>query len=105
MITVRDERWGRSDLKTTMLLAAIRAKREASRQGVDEALLVGDDGTIHEGASSTLHVIRGARLLTPPSSTRQSWACAASKASTCARSFSSEPQAPARNAFSAASSS
>ena len=66
-ITVTDLRWQRCDLKTTMLLPAVLAKREAARRGVEEALLVGADGVVHEGASSTLHLVRSGRVVTSPS--------------------------------------
>jgi D-alanine transaminase len=64
-ITHPDLRWGRSDIKTTMLLASILAKREALARGASEALLVGADGCLREGASSNLFVLERDRLLTP----------------------------------------
>jgi D-alanine transaminase len=69
-VSVADVRWGRCDLKTTMLLGAVLAKREAARQGVDEALLVGESNEVREGASTTLHLVQGERLVTPPASTQ-----------------------------------
>jgi D-alanine transaminase len=65
-VTVPDPRWGRCDLKTTMLLPAVLAKREAARRGAQEALLVGPDGAVREGGSSNLFLLAGARLVTPP---------------------------------------
>lgn len=64
-ITVPDIRWSRRDLKTTMLLAAVLAKREAKRRGVDDALLVGPEGHVHEGASSNVFIVEGNALVTP----------------------------------------
>ena len=40
-VSLPDIRWARRDLKTTMLLPAVLAKREAKRRGASEALLVG----------------------------------------------------------------
>lgn len=64
-VLLPDQRWARSDLKTTMLLPVLQAKREARRRGAGEALLVGGDGDLHEGGSSNLFVLEGHRLLTP----------------------------------------
>jgi D-alanine transaminase len=64
-ITTADMRWGRTDLKTTMLLANVLAKREASSQGASEAFFVGDTGEVYEGASSNLIIVEGRKLITP----------------------------------------
>jgi D-alanine transaminase len=68
-ITLPDIRWARRDLKTTMLLPAVLAKREARRRGAQEALLVGGD-IVHEGASSNVFAVEGSVLATPSQSTR-----------------------------------
>lgn len=65
VVTVPDERWGRCDLKTTMLLAAVLAKREAARWGAAEALLLSPAGEVHEGASSNVFALAGNVLTTP----------------------------------------
>jgi len=64
-VLLPDQRWARSDLKTTMLLPVVLAKGEARRRGGGEALLVGPDGSVREGGSSNLFVLRGDRVLTP----------------------------------------
>jgi D-alanine transaminase len=69
-ITCADLRWLRRDLKTTMLLPAVLAKREAARQGAQEALFFGPDGELNEGASSNVYVIEGRTLITPSQSPR-----------------------------------
>ena len=48
-----------------MLLPAVLAKREAKRLGATEALLVGGDGDVNEGASSNLFIVEGGSLVTP----------------------------------------
>lgn len=65
-ITLPDLRWGRCDVKTTQLLAAVMAKREAAARGADEALLIGPGHRIREGASSNLFLVEGTTLVTPP---------------------------------------
>jgi D-alanine transaminase len=64
-ITRPDTRWDNPYLKTTMLLPTLLAKREASRRGAQEALLLGPDGTVREGASSNVFLVRAGQILTP----------------------------------------
>jgi D-alanine transaminase len=63
--TFIDPRWARCDLKTTMLLPGVLAKRDAAAGGAEEALFVGPDGSVREGASSNVFVVEEARLVTP----------------------------------------
>ncbi len=55
--SVPDIRWGRRDIKSVMLLAQVLAKQEAARAGAQDAWLVGDDGMVTEGASSTAWIV------------------------------------------------
>ncbi|MBK8995073.1 MAG: aminotransferase class IV [Myxococcales bacterium] len=64
-ITRPDVRWALSDLKTSMLLPAVMARREAAARGAAEALFVGEDGNVREGAASNVFLIEHDRLLTP----------------------------------------
>ena len=65
-ITMTDPRWSRCDLKTTMLLPAVMAKRAAAREGAGEAIfLAPEDGLVREGASSTVFVVEGRTLTSP----------------------------------------
>jgi D-alanine transaminase len=68
-ITLPDIRWGRRDLKTTMLLAAVLAKKEARRRGAQEAILTGPAGEVYEGASSNVFIVEGRALVTPEQTT------------------------------------
>jgi D-alanine transaminase len=63
-----DWRWKRCDIKSLNLLANVLARMEAHKQGASEAILVGDDGTITEGAGSAFFAIDGSEnvLLTRP---------------------------------------
>jgi D-alanine transaminase len=67
-ITTPDVRWARCDLKTTMLLPAVLAKRAAAAAGASEAIFVGQDGVVHEGASSNLFLVEADRIVTPAQS-------------------------------------
>lgn len=69
-ITVPETRWLRRDLKTTMLLPGVMAKRKAQQQGAAEAIFVGQDGYVNEGASSNVCVVRQGQVASPPPSER-----------------------------------
>jgi len=64
--TAEDLRWQRCNVKTTMLLANTLAKRQATEAGAFEAILVGQDGTVHEGAVSNIFAVIGGGLRTHP---------------------------------------
>lgn len=66
--TQPDWRWKRCDIKSLNLLPNVLARIEAARQGASEAILVGDDGTITEGAGSAFFAIDGKErtLITRP---------------------------------------
>ena len=55
--TMPDLRWGRSDIKTVMLLPAVLAKDAAKRDGAREAWFVDGNGFITEGASSNAWIV------------------------------------------------
>jgi D-alanine transaminase len=67
-ISLPDVRWARRDLKTTMLLGAILAKREAKSRGASEAIFIGASNEVYEGASSNVLAVEGRRLVTPAQS-------------------------------------
>ena len=64
--TVEDLRWQRCNIKTSMLLANMLAKRQADDAGAFEAILVSKDGTVHEGQSSNFFAVIGGSLRTHP---------------------------------------
>ena len=68
-VTLPDLRWQRRDLKTTMLLPAVLAKKEARRRGAAEAILVGAAGEVYEGASSNVFAVEGRTVITPAQTT------------------------------------
>ncbi|AGK57739.1 class IV aminotransferase [Hyphomicrobium denitrificans 1NES1] len=61
--TMPDNRWGRSDIKTVMLLPAVLAKDAARRDGANEAWFVDSSGAITEGASSNAWIVTGEGVL------------------------------------------
>jgi D-alanine transaminase len=61
-ITLPDQRWHRSDIKTTGLLAAVLAREEAHRGGAFEAILE-RDGLLTEGAATNLWLVDAAGQL------------------------------------------
>lgn len=65
--TIPDNRWGRCDIKTVMLLPAVLAKDEARRNGAKEAWFVDADGNVTEGASSNAWIVSSdGALITRP---------------------------------------
>ncbi|MCY4420422.1 MAG: D-amino acid aminotransferase [Gammaproteobacteria bacterium] len=65
LITVKDIRWQRCDIKVTGLLANILAKQEAIQSSAYEAILI-RDGFALEGSASNLFVVRNGTVYTHP---------------------------------------
>ena len=68
-ITVEDFRWGRCDIKATGLLANVLMKEHAAAAGAQEAIIV-RQGEVLEGSSTSIFVIAGDVVATPPNSQR-----------------------------------
>ena len=68
-VTREDIRWARCDIKSIALLANVLLRQEAGDDGASEAILV-REGWLTEGSSSTVFVVQGERLLTPPNDPR-----------------------------------
>lgn len=64
-ITAEDPRWARCDLKTTMLLPAVLARKEAHRRGAQEVILLGPNWEVREGATSNVLLVEGRAVVTP----------------------------------------
>ena len=56
-ITQPDERWARCDIKSTGLLPNVLARQAAREQGAVEAILIGRDGMVTEGAATSLWIV------------------------------------------------
>ncbi len=54
-----------------MLLPTVFAKRTARQRGADEAILIADDGTLREGASTSVIAVLDGALVVPEASTRR----------------------------------
>lgn len=66
-ITAQDIRWARRDIKSTALLANVLLKNLAVDAGAFETILL-ERGELTEGSSTTVHVIKGGGIHTPPNS-------------------------------------
>jgi D-alanine transaminase len=64
-ITAEDIRWARRDIKSTALLANTLLKKLAVDVGAFETILL-ERGELTEGASTTVHVVKGGEIRTPP---------------------------------------
>jgi D-alanine transaminase len=64
-ITAQDIRWARRDIKSTALLANALLKKLAVDAGAFETILL-ERGELTEGSSTTVHVIGGGEIHTPP---------------------------------------
>ncbi len=61
-----DWRWKRCDIKSLNLLANVLARQDAEQKGCGEAILVGDNGFITEGAGSAFFAVIDRKLQTAP---------------------------------------
>ena len=66
-ITTADTRWARCDIKSVALLANVLLRQLAADVGAAETILL-HHGMLREGSASTVHVVRGGTLITPPNS-------------------------------------
>ena len=65
-ITVTDIRWGRCDIKTVQLLPNCMAKQQALAAKAFDAIFVSEEGTVREGTSSNLFIVKDGVLVTHP---------------------------------------
>jgi D-alanine transaminase len=68
-ITAEDTRWARCDIKSTALLANVLLRQLSVDVGAHETILL-REGALMEASTSTVHIISGGRLVTPPESQR-----------------------------------
>ena len=64
-VTAADTRWARRDIKSTALLANILLKKLSAEAGAFETILT-ENGELTEGSSTTVHVVKGGVIHTPP---------------------------------------
>jgi D-alanine transaminase len=70
VVTMRDFRWARCDIKSIALLPAVLAYQAAKKAGADDAIFVEEDGTVNEATGANVFVVTRGRLRTPPKSAR-----------------------------------
>jgi D-alanine transaminase len=66
VITLKDFRWGRCDIKTVQLLPNAMAKQKALDAGAYDCIFVTDRGIVREGTSSNAFIISGGVAVTHP---------------------------------------
>ena len=66
VITTKDLRWKRVDIKTINLLAPVLAKQQAAENNCQEAWLIDHNGFVTEGSSSTAWILKKDTLYTTP---------------------------------------
>lgn len=66
-ITLEDIRWRRCDIKSTALLGNVLLRQSAVDQNCSEAVLT-RDGYATEGTASSLFMVLGGKIITPPKS-------------------------------------
>jgi D-alanine transaminase len=68
-VTAQEIRWARRDIKSTALLANILLKKLAADAGAFETIMI-ENGELTEGSSTTVHVLKGGVIHSPPNSRR-----------------------------------
>ena len=63
VITAKDIRWGRCDIKSISLLANVLAKQDAFIKGASESWLINSKGFITEGSASNAWILNNNNLL------------------------------------------
>ncbi|MEO8016558.1 MAG: D-amino acid aminotransferase [Pseudomonadota bacterium] len=66
-ITAQDTRWARCDIKSVSLLANVLLRQLAVDQDATETILI-KDGFLTDASASSVHVVLGGVLCTPPNS-------------------------------------
>ena len=70
IMTVKDIRWQRCDIKSVCLLPNVLVFNRAKAAGFDEAVFVEDDEAIAECCSANIFIVKAGQIATPPKSTR-----------------------------------
>ena len=66
-VTAQDTRWARCDIKSVSLLSNVLLRQLAVDAGASETLLL-RDGELTDASASSVHVVSGGELRTPPNS-------------------------------------
>ncbi|MBM3889346.1 MAG: D-amino-acid transaminase [Verrucomicrobia bacterium] len=68
IMTAKDVRWLRCDVKSVCLLPNVLAANKAKAAGCYEALFIAPDGTLTECASANIFIVKHGVVITPPKS-------------------------------------
>jgi len=68
-VTAEEIRWARRDIKSTALLGNILLKKLAADAAAFETIML-ENGELTEGSSTTVHVLKGGVICTPPNGRR-----------------------------------
>lgn len=63
---IRSRRSSLSGIKSTNYLVSVLARREVVSLGLDETILLNEDGNIAEGSTSNIFFVKSSGLMTPP---------------------------------------
>jgi D-alanine transaminase len=66
-VTAQDTRWSRCDIKSVSLLANVLLRQLAVDAGASETILL-RDGQLTDSSASSVHIVTGGELHTPPNS-------------------------------------
>ena len=66
VITLEDIRWQRCDIKAIALLPNVMAKLQAQAAGVDDVILINQQGYVTEGSASNMLMVKDGVIITPP---------------------------------------
>jgi D-alanine transaminase len=66
VITVKDARWGRCDIKTVQLLANSLAKQIALEAGTNDAVFISDEGIVREASNANIFIVKDGAIFTHP---------------------------------------
>lgn len=63
VISIKDQRWARRDIKTIQLLYPSMGKMMAQKAGADDAWMI-EDGTVTEGTSNNAYIVKDGKIIT-----------------------------------------
>ncbi|WFE69076.1 D-amino acid aminotransferase [Thiomicrospira sp. R3] len=66
VVTLEDIRWQRCDIKAIALLPNVMAKLQAQAAGVDDVILINQQGNVTEGSASNMLMVKDGIIITPP---------------------------------------
>ncbi len=68
LMTQRDIRWAKCDIKSISLLPAVLMKNRAKQAGYYDTVILAEDDTVREASAANIFIITGGAVKTPPRS-------------------------------------